>query len=431
VLPISFAAGANARQDGTAEGAEKSSAVPEREGQRTEAGEEGGEDESGPSDAQQRELGAEEDPMAVSDAQREEKRVEEEKGEQVPATGFDIYGSLRVRYREQGAETVWQDSSSRLGAEIDWNFWKNSYLFARYEAGFNVLTGLNPDKSFEEFRDTVFTRLQHVGLDTPATNLVAGKNWSAYYEVAAFTDRFVGAGGSASGAFNAQTDGGPTGPGRADRTLQTKLSLDFLPHRVFKPFDLNVQVQHGNPVPFGNGAEYGTAVGVSAVMTTRKDFTVGIAYNHADVDLDRYPALRDVGLRGPARALLVGTRAFGDRWYAGLVLARLENHETTDDGIYFDGWGSEFYGQYRLFDRLWLVGGYNILEPDADQVRARDYRVRYAAAGLRYTFDDFRRMIFANVRFDDGMSAAGTLRTNVYTIGVRWDLSTRGWHVFN
>ncbi len=107
----------------------------------------------------------------------------------------------------------------------------------------------------------------------------------------------------------------------------------------------------------------------------------------------------------------------------------MENHETTNDGIYFDGWGSEFYGQYKLSRRLWFVGGYNILEPDSDQVQAGDYRVKYAVAGLRYTFEDFRRMIFANVRFNDGVDADGTPQATVYTVGVRWDLSKRGWHV--
>ena len=115
--------------------------------------------------------------------------------------------------------------------------------------------------------------------------------------------------------------------------------------------------------------------------------------------------------------------------YTGLVVSRLVNHETTDEGIYFDGWGSEMYAEYQVYQRLWVVGGYNILKPDGDQELAGDYRVRYGVAGLRYSFDGFRRMIFANVRIDDGRSAQGDRRSHVYTIGLRWDLSKRGWHV--
>ncbi len=80
---------------------------------------------------------------------------------------------------------------------------------------------------------------------------------------------------------------------------------------------------------------------------------------------------------------------------------------------------------------LWFVGGYNVLEPDSDQAQAGDFRVRYAMLGLRHVFDskDSRFMVFANVRLNDGRTAAGTYLSNVYTIGIRWDLSKRGWHM--
>ncbi len=76
---------------------------------------------------------------------------------------------------------------------------------------------------------------------------------------------------------------------------------------------------------------------------------------------------------------------------------------------------------------VWFVGGFNVLEPDDKEVLARNYRVRYSVAGLRYSFDDFRRMIFANVRIDDSFNADGTRGSDVFTIGIRWDLSKRGW----
>lgn len=389
-----------------------------------------------PSDAQQRELGAEEDPLAADQAQRKVERAEEKRDidkEPGRSSGFDLYGSIRVRYREQGDESGWQDGGSRLGGDIEWQFREGSYLFARYEVGFNILTGIKdlaPGKdSSQEFEDSVFTRLRYAGVETPRFSGVLGKNWSTYYKVGHFTDRFMGTGASASGVYNAQTDGGPTGPGRADKVLQTELALDFLPHKTFRPFKLNLQAQHGNPIPFGNGVDYGIAFGASAVMTTHNDLTIGLAYNHARIDINANPSLRGIGISGDARAALAGARAFGDRWYAGIVIARLQNHETTDEGVYFEGWGSELYAQFRLFDKVWFTGGYNALKPDSDQIQAGDYRVRYTVAGLRYTFNGFRQMIFANVQFDNGFNTDGAARSNVYTIGIRWDLSKRGWHI--
>jgi hypothetical protein len=246
--------------------------------------------------------------------------------------------------------------------------------------------------------------------------------------VTSFTDRFIRAGGRGSGTYNAETDGGSTGTGRADKTVQSQLRIDFLPEKVFKPFDLNIQVQHGNTIPFSNNVDYGTAIGVSAIMTTQRNFTVGAAYNHANIDLDANPSLRRLGLSGDAKAAVIGTRAFGDKWYAGFLVSRLKNHETTDDGFYFDGWGSEFYAQYQLRNRLWVNGGYNVLKPDSNQVQAHDFQVKYAVVGLRYTFDDFNRMIYANIRYQDGTSDDGSSRSTVYTVGVKWNMSKRDWH---
>jgi predicted porin len=270
-----------------------------------------------PSEAEQRELGADEDPMSASDVQRDVQREEEAEGEPERTTGFDIYGSVRIRYRDQEGASGLQDGGSRMGVEGDWQFRPGSFLIGRYEMGFNLLTGLNADRSRGNFTNTIFTRLFYVGLDAPNANLIVGKNWSPYYKVSGFTDRFQGAGGRGVGTYNALTDGGPTGTGRSDRAVQGRLSTDFLPHTVFKPFDLNLQLQHGNSIPFGSGADYGTAVGLSAVMTTESNFSVGLGYNYASINLKKDPSLRAIGLTGSARAMLLGTRAFGERWNDG------------------------------------------------------------------------------------------------------------------
>jgi hypothetical protein len=383
--------------------------------------------------AEDRERGAHEDPMHASRVRRILKRIDKKK---TAPNEFELYGSLRIRYRDTGGEAEFQDGGSRIGAAGHLRVRKNYFLFARYEAGFNMLareeTGSgNGEHKGGGIKDSLFRRLAYVGLDSQHGYIAVGKNWSTYYDVSHITDRFTGTGASASGTFNAQTDGGPTGTGRANKALQSKLSLKILPEKRFKPLGLNFQVQHGNAIPFGNGADYGTAFGVSALATTRKNFSIGAAYNHADIDLGKYPSLRNIGITGSARALLLGARTFGHRWYAGLVVSRLENHSTTDEGVYFDGWGSELYGQFRVFDRWWIAGGYNWLKPDSNQSQAGRYRVKYSVLELRYSFTAFRQMFFANVRFNDGVKADGTPGDNVYTIGVKWDMAKHGWQRFD
>ena len=370
-----------------------------------------------------RELQANENPEAVEAEKRKAQRQETVQPTP-PLRELEVYGSARIRLRTQSERSEWQDGGSRAGAKLNWEVSDKSFVFGRAEVGFNLLDGFaeltNPGEVSEDFEDSIFERLLFLGFDAPIGQGLFGKNWSPYYSVAEYTDRFVDAGGSASGAFNADTDGGPTGTGRADKALQTDFDIDFLPVGIFKPFKLNVQVQNKNEIPFGNGLRYGVALGSSAEITTRKDFKFGFAYNRASIGGDDLQELNSIGLTGDAEAVLLGTRAFGDRWYAGLTLSRLKNHMTTDEGNYFDALGAEFYSQYQVRDRLWLIGGFNGLRPDSNEPLAGDYRVLYGVFGVRLTFDGFQRMIYANYKLDDSRNADGTRGANVLTLGIRW-----------
>lgn len=63
-------------------------------------------------------------------------------------------------------------------------------------------------------------RLAFVGFEGPQGRVSFGKQWSTYYDVAVFTDQAPFFGGSASGTYNAGTDGGVSGTGRANQALQ-------------------------------------------------------------------------------------------------------------------------------------------------------------------------------------------------------------------
>ena len=193
-------------------------------------------------------------------SEAEEPRIEREEivektvAEQ-PYTG-KIYGSVRLRYRSTDAGSVLGDAGSRVGLEGEYRIDQQSWVFARLEVGFNLLdeldTLLSPGGSGGESEqgDSLFPRLYTVGIDTPVILASYGKSWSTYYKIAGFTDRFDSAGGSAVGTFNANTDGGATGTGRADNVLQTLAFIDFLPEKWrVNPFNLNIQLQSGSLYP--------------------------------------------------------------------------------------------------------------------------------------------------------------------------------------
>jgi outer membrane protein N len=372
-----------------------------------------------------RELGAEEDPMA----RQQSEYIETPEEAIAQPDELRLYGSLRIRYRDTNAGSFWGDGGSRFGLSGRWQFNPETWLIGRGEAGFNLLDtadllfnrGDRPPGT--KFGDEVFLRLLYLGIETPEINVTAGKNWSTYYRVSSFTDRFQGTGASASGTYNAGTDGGYTGTGRADKVLQTRgVFVNLMPTSILKPLNLNFQVQHGRPIPQTDGFSYQTTFGISSVLETDQGMAVGVAYNHANIDSADLPALGAIGIDGDATAAIIGARWYGDAWYAGAVVSRLKNHETTGQNMYFDGTGWEVYAQYNLFKKWWAVGGWNRLEPDSGETQAGDFNIDYSVIGLRYSFQGFRQMIFANARLENSTTQNGLEVGNVYTIGVRWDL---------
>jgi predicted porin len=372
-----------------------------------------------------RELSAEEDPLA-----QQQSDLAETPEEIIAAPDeFRLYGSVRLRYRDTDAGTVWGDGGSRFGVSGRWQYKPKRWLFGRAEAGFNLLD--TADLLFNRgdrpagrhFGDEVFFRLAYAGIETPDIMLLAGKNWSTYYRVSSFTDRFQGTGASASGTFNAGTDGGYTGTGRADGVIQTRGLVNvFKTTSILKPLNLNLQVQHGQAIPKVPDKFYKTTIGLSSVLQSENGVGIGVAYNHANIDESDLPLLNANGIDGDATALILGARWFGENWYIGSVVSRLNNHETTEQDIYFDGTGWEVYGQYRIYKQWWGVAGWNKLKPDSSETQAGEFEINYNVIGIRYSFREFSQMIFANARLESSSASNGTQASNVYTIGVRWDL---------
>ncbi len=340
----------------------------------------------------------------------------------------NIYGSIRLRYRSTGEGSILGDAGSRAGLEGDWRMSQDSWAYARLEAGFNVLDELDallsPGGGSGESQqgETIFPRLYTVGIETPVIVASFGKSWSSYYKISNFTDRFDSAGSSAVGTFNANTDGGATGTGRADSVLQSLAYIDFMPEKwQVNPFNLNIQFQSGQPIPGVDGVNYQYAFGLSAVLDSRDDYTLGVAYNRARIDELNNPAVQAAGIEGDSEALVVGARWFDEKRYIGFTVARLLNHENTDQGTYFAGWGSELYARYHLIKNYWLVGGYNWLTPDEDQTQAGEYELLYGIVGLRYSIDEFNRLAYAEWRIDSTILESGENLGNIFTIGIRWD----------
>jgi len=348
-------------------------------------------------------------------------------GQPKSTTSLELYASLRAHaINTYDLETDNQsakvgDGNSRAGIRGEWEYRPGWYLYGRAEAGLDLFENYTTRKPTSD-DDNIDVRLAYVGIDQEKFSFVAGKNWSTYYQVAGTTDRFAIFGGSASGIYNAGTAGEATGTGRAEDVVQARLYIkpDTSLFRNLKPFNLNLQYQLDQPIPFVPDEEYDYGWGASVFLETVNEFSVGIAYNLSRVP-DGRMAIQDAGIDGDATALAIATRAYGERWYVGLLVSRLKNIETTDQDLYFNGTGVEVYAQWEFRNRWWLIGGVNMLDPDSEDPDAGQYRVRYAVLGGRYSFDSFRRMLYVEYRLDDGRSFDGRSLKDELTFGVRWD----------
>lgn len=374
-----------------------------------------------PDSARQDEAALNEDPEAQRRTQIEDRPIL-----RALWPNLEWYGSVRLHLinafnvDDANQETALGDGASRFGLRAEWQLSRNWWIYGRAEGGFDVLDTFTP-KAGEDEGKGITRRLLHGGFDSENLALTYGKSWSSYYKIAGIADRFSIFGGSGVGIYNAGTDGGATGLGRADDVLQARIFTNSLRALSIRPFNLNLQYQHGQPIPQVRGKTYGKAYGASAWLETESDRGLGIAYQRNKINDPEDPVIAAAGIDGDARALALAFRNYGERWYAALVLARLENIETTDEKLYVNGEGAELYAQWQFRDRWWVIGGGNWFRPDRDDPEAGEYEVLYGVIGLRYTFDSFRRMIYAEYRLSGGTLADGTPRKNELTLGVRWD----------
>lgn len=376
----------------------------------------------------EREQEAVEDPLL----KRQSEKADNPTLHQLMPDVFRLYGSGRIRYRYAETDSLLGDGGTRLGTDATWQFISEYWLLGRAEVGFKLFDHIDQildpgSQGNDKLGNDAFLRLGYVGVEFPAAFLTYGKNWSTYYQVASFTDRFQGTGAAASGVYNAGTDGGPSGTGRADNVWQTRVQVDrfWWDGERNSPVTVNLQYQEaGEEIPHGREAKYESGFGLSTVVEQGENFKMGFAVNYAAVDTSEgAELLLPIGLDGDDLSLLLGLQWFGHKWYMATTFSWLDNHMATSDGVYFDAWGTEGYAHYQLSEHIWVIGGWNYLEPRKKNSKAQAYVLRYGIVGLRYTFKGFQRMAYANIRVDSSNLLSNDTEElgDVLTVGLRWD----------
>ena len=328
-----------------------------------------------------------------------------------------LYLSLRygLLYQDDILSVV--DNGTRGGFFYYHKFENELELAYHYEAtvSFSGLEQIFGSASQTDETDqyvTFSTRLNYLEINKKMVKMTIGKYWSTYYDISGMTDKFIVFGGLGNGSFNAGTDGGGSGTGRASDVLQIRLKKD--------EFNLGVQAQaHQAFFSLDSSSLYDYCFGGSLFY---KGFTsgvkVGVAVNYAKyLDIS---SLEPIGVEGNDHAYVAGLSYQKNKVSLDLTGAYTQNHVTDDVGLYFNSIGSELYMRYRITDSFRFAFGFNFLKPHDDDYIG-EYNVEDYIGSLQYAFDNrFDKMVYLEGKLSNGHNADGTETSNAISLGFRY-----------
>jgi predicted porin len=356
-------------------------------------------------------------------------------------------GDYRVysRFGAQAAftedEAQLQDASSRIGFE--YSVGDEIRLFAAGEWSVRLTGNENPfnpgDTTSSGFvvlekadTNAFGSRLGYVGMDFDEWGrLTLGKQWGVHYDITSYTDQFHVFGADASATFNAGTDGGLMGTGRADSAISYR-------NTFFDRLEVGMQLQ----IRSLSDGEAVDGYGASVQLQLLEGLEAGVSYTRAMYD----PRLEGVvlGLDGNGEYLALGLRYDSDRLdLAGVYVTEtngdLARVPFSDNGVevllpvVFDATGVEIFGRYGFTDQIGLLGGYLSYDPDRDAETSAyvDPRAKleYYVAGLDYHWFP-NAVFFAEYRLANGVDAQGVRGSDAFAIGFQYWFSKTGSFVY-
>jgi hypothetical protein len=323
-----------------------------------------------------------------------------------------FYVTIRPQFTTKGTDSKleYRNGGTRGGFYYYYEFDNQVELMTQYEA--NIRN--NDGEAFIDFSDISNSsrRLSYLSLSYDDYTVLFGKYWSAYYDIADFTDYFMTFGKQGSGAYNNGGDGSESGTGRVDNMLQVHM----------KKFDFSVTAQyqfaHDGPDNLDTPYRYTTAA--SLLYRGFENISMGAAFDYAAFD-EITPLMKGLGIHGNEENYIAGVTYEKEQYGLNVILDYSKNHMNDDQGIYFDAMGAELYLHYDFTKNIRLAGGGNWMIPKDDDYEGR-YSIKKGILSLQYTFGEatFDDLVYLEVAFPKGHLADGELRKTTVAIGLRY-----------
>ncbi|NOR86052.1 MAG: porin [Bacteroidales bacterium] len=309
------------------------------------------------------------------------------------------YGSYRIYFGVNDDGYVGMaDNSSRFGIISQLPIYNNLQALAGIELGARLVTQDetiifrgDPGNQVGEANNTLFGRLGFVGFKYKFLSLTVGKQWSAYYDVAAYTDELLAFGGEGSATFNNYTDGGVTGTGRANQLFLLRVGNERLKAALqFQSRSISDSSQRIADT-YGGSIQYLTKSGLKA------GFAFVVTNDGVMSPNPQQPKYNDKSY--------VGSLAYiSDKWYLAALFSKFEQHETVKINdtttFFYDGAGAEIYLAYSFgsINQWKSAMAMNMLWPEKGQ-GINQYRMLYFVAELSYTYFEASQ-VFITVKQD-------------------------------
>ena len=323
-----------------------------------------------------------------------------------------FYISFRPQLANSGVESEmkYRNAGSRAGFYYYHLFNNEMELMTQYEAKIKN----NDDKAFIDFSDlsNSNTRLGYVSLKYEDYSILYGKYWSAYYDVADFTDYFKAYGKQGTGAFNNGGDGSESGTGRVANMIQL--------HVKKESYTITAQYQFSHDASNNLDTNYQYSTGASFVYNGFENIQLGTAFSYAKF-YEITPLLKGLGIEGHDQAYIIGMTYKKDKFVVNGIFSYTKNHMNDDQGIYFDSVGAEFYMHYDVSKNIRVAGGGNwLIAHDTDY--AGNFSIKKGLLSFQYTFGKatFDDLIYLEVAFSHGNLANGDALKPTVAIGLRY-----------
>lgn len=322
-----------------------------------------------------------------------------------------LYMSIRPQFTNSGEDGNIElvDGGSRAGFFYYYQFRNDLEMILQYEAGLDW----DSDTPFINARDISNSnhRLGYVALKYIDYSLIVGKYWSAYYDVAAFTDQFMTFGGQTSGAFSSSA----SGTGRADKMIQIRTKQET--------YDATLQVQLKHDTLRDWNTDYSYTVAGSVVYKKWEHIKLGASLAYGKFD-EKTPEMESAGIDGDDWSSIVGFTYRKDHFSGHAVLSYTKNHMSDDQNIYFDSVGAELYMRYDIDESFRVAGGGNWLLPKDDDYEG-DFSIKNVILSLQYTFGEktFDDLVYMELSLPQGKLANGDSKDARIAIGLRYLLN--------